>query len=253
MIIIKTAEELKFLRKKLLEEKKTVGFVPTMGALHDGHKSLFQKSVLENDVTVVSIYVNITQFNDRSDYQNYPNNIESDIEILEQSGADVLFLPDYNVIYPDNYKYRINECSLSKILCGKTRQGHFEGVLTIVMKLLNIVSPYRAYFGEKDYQQYLLIKKMCEAFFLDVEIIGCQTIREQDGLALSSRNLLLTKQERETAPNFYKLLSKHYSVSKTGEELEKLGLKVDYIEDIDDRRFGAVYLGKVRLIDNVKL
>ncbi|KAF0153190.1 MAG: pantoate--beta-alanine ligase [Ignavibacteria bacterium] len=253
MIIIKTADELKLLRKKFIEAKKDVGFVPTMGALHSGHKSLFQKSLVENDVTIVSIFVNSTQFNDRSDYANYPINIEKDVEILEQSGVDVLFLPNYEVIYPDNYNYRINEYLFSKTLCGRTREGHFEGVLTVVMKLLNIVNPKRAYFGEKDYQQYLLIKNMCQSFFLDVDIIKCPTVREVDGLAMSSRNLLLTKQERETAPHFYKILSQPYTIKKTEEELVNFGFIIDYIEDLHNRRFGAVYLGKVRLIDNVKL
>jgi pantoate--beta-alanine ligase len=253
MIIIKTADELKLLRKKFSEEEKDIGFVPTMGVLHDGHKSLFQKSLLENDTTVVSIYVNKTQFNDKNDFENYPVHIEKDIEILEQSGVDVLFLPNYDVIYPDDYNYRINEYSLSKILCGRTREGHFEGVLTVVMKLLNIVRPNRAYFGEKDFQQYLLIKNMCNSFFLDLEIIGCPTIREVDGLAMSSRNLLLTEQERKIAPHFYNTLNQQYSITKTKEELERLGFKVDYIEDLENRRFGAVYLGKVRLIDNVEL
>lgn len=253
MKIIETADKLKLIRKKFLEEKKDIGFIPTMGALHEGHKSLFQKSVLENEVTVVSIYVNKTQFNDKHDYKNYPVQIEKDLEILGQSGVDVLFMPTYDAIYPDNYNYRINEYLLSKILCGRTRDGHFEGVLTVVMKLLNIVNPKRAYFGEKDYQQFLLIKNMCKSFFLDVEIIGCPIVREPDGLAMSSRNLLLTKQEREIAPHFYKILSQHYSITQTEEELVKSGFKVDYIEDLENRRFGAVYLGKVRLIDNVKL
>jgi len=253
MIIARTAQELKLYRNNYLIEKKDIGFIPTMGALHDGHKSLFEISIKENHVTVVSIYVNKTQFNDVSDYDKYPIQIEKDIEFLEKLGVDILFLPNYDTIYPDNYNNRINEFSLSKILCGSKREGHFEGVLTVVMKLLNIVKPHRAYFGEKDFQQYLLIKQMCEAFFLDIEIIGCPTIREQDGLALSSRNLLLTKQERDIAPHFHKILTYGYSIEETENELRKVGFEVDYIEDFENRRFGAVFLGQVRLIDNVKL
>lgn len=250
---ITTITELIKLRRKYSSENKKVGFVPTMGALHEGHVSLFNKSVTENDVTFVSIYVNKTQFNDPSDYNNYPRNIEKDIELLEKNGVDVLFLPTYEEIYADNYNYRIAENSMSKILCGKTRKGHFEGVLTVVLKLLNLIHPAKAYFGEKDYQQYLLIKKMCEAFFINTEIISCPTVREIDGLAMSSRNLLLTNQERKVAANFYRLLKQENDINKVKIELEKLGFGIDYIEDIDQRRFGAVFLGKVRLIDNFEL
>lgn len=250
---ITTITELIKLRRKYSSENKKVGFVPTMGALHEGHVSLFNKSVTENDDTIVSIYVNKTQFNDPSDYNNYPRNIEKDIELLEKNGVDVLFLPTYEEIYADNYNYRITENSLSKILCGKTRKGHFEGVLTVVLKLLNLIHPAKAYFGEKDYQQYLLIKKMCEAFFINTEIFSCPTVREIDGLAMSSRNLLLTNQERKIAANFYRLLKQENDINKVKIELEKLGFGIDYIEDIDQRRFGAVFLGKVRLIDNVEL
>lgn len=253
MNTITTINELKKLRATLSAENKKVGFVPTMGALHAGHVSLFQKSVSENDVTIVSVYVNKTQFNDPADYENYPRDINKDIALLQNNGVGILFLPTYEEIYADNYNYRITENTLSKILCGNSRKGHFEGVLTVVLKLLNIVSPSKAYFGEKDYQQYLLIKNMSKAFFLDAKITKCPTVREHDGLALSSRNLLLTIEERKTAPNFYKILRLEKNIMEAKAKLEKLGFVIDYIEDFEQRRFGAVYLGKVRLIDNVQL
>ena len=142
---------------------KEIGFVPTMGALHKGHISLINKSIAENDITVVSIFVNATQFNDPEDLKKYPNNLNNDIRILESLNVNYLFSPEHNLLYNDNYSYRIIETNFSKELCGKQREGHFEGVLTVVMKLLNIVNPIRAYFGEKDFQQYKLIKGMTEA------------------------------------------------------------------------------------------
>jgi pantoate--beta-alanine ligase len=246
-------EMMKSLTGSFHHNKKSVGFVPTMGALHSGHFSLFRKSVMENDFTVVSIFVNKTQFNDPDDFKNYPRDLNKDLELLNEAGVDVLFLPKHEEIYRDEYNYKISECSLSKILCGASRPGHFEGVLTIVLKLLNIVSPDKAYFGEKDYQQYLLIKKMKEAFFLDTEIIPCPTVRESNGLALSSRNLLLKEEEKIIAPNFYKILKLKEDTENVKRQLDLSGFKVDYVEDLDDRRFGAVFLGKVRLIDNVQL
>ncbi len=224
-----------------------------MGALHEGHQSLIRKSIEQNNISVVSIFVNKTQFNDSTDFENYPNLFEKDMDVLRRNKADYLYYPDYQDIYPDNYQFRIIENNYSKLLCGKSRSGHFEGVLTVVMKLLNIILPDKAYFGEKDYQQYKLIEKMCKAFFLDVEVIPCPTIREHDGLAMSSRNLLLTKEQRNLASQFPKLLSSDDHPSVIANKLEQLGFIIDYISDIDQRRFGAVYLGKVRLIDNVEL
>ncbi len=231
---------------------KTIGFVPTMGALHKGHLSLIEKSLSDNDITVVSIFLNPTQFDNASDLENYPKLLEQDIALLERSGVDYLFNPEYNYLYPDNYKYQILETELSNILCGASRPGHFKGVLTVVMKLFNIIKPKRAYFGEKDYQQLELIKGMVNAFFMDVEIVPCPIVRESDGLAMSSRNLRLTPSEREIAPKFYEILSSNLSDEAVIEELEKIGFRVDYITSINNRRYGAVYLGKVRLIDNVQ-
>ncbi len=241
--------------KKELQKltEKTIGFVPTMGALHEGHVSLIKKSLDENDITIVSIFVNPTQFNNRDDLEKYPVQIEDDLNILKELKVDYAFLPDYKALYPDEYRYRVEENDFSKKLCGKFREGHFTGVLTVVMKLFNIVKPTRAYFGEKDFQQLLLIKGMVEAFFMDIEIVACPTVREEDGLALSSRNLRLNSDERKKAPLLYKLLKSKRSDEEVKAELEKYGFKVDYIVSLNGRRFGAAYLGKVRLIDNVEI
>lgn len=233
--------------------RKKIGFVPTMGALHKGHTSLIERSVRENDFTVASIFVNPTQFNDSKDLQNYPRTFDDDLNLLKELKVDFLFYPDYDEVYKDNFKYKVSESELSKILCGKFRPGHFEGVLTVVMKLLNIIKPNKAYFGEKDYQQYLLIDGMCKAFFLDVEIVPCPIVREPEGLALSSRNTLLTPEEKNFAQNFPRLLRTKKPCESIRKELEELGFTVDYIEEIGNRRFGAAHVGKVRLIDNVEI
>lgn len=249
MNIISKPKEIK---KNLQNINGTIGFVPTMGALHKGHISLIEKSLEENDITVVSIFVNPTQFNDPNDFENYPVQLESDLSILRSLGVDFAFTPEKGDIYNDDFSYSVNEKILSKKLCGASREGHFEGVLTIVMKLLNIVNPTKAYFGEKDYQQYLLIKGMAESFYLNTEIVSLPTVREEDGLALSSRNLLLAPSERQMANKFYQLLSSKNNDEEISEQLDKEGFRVDYIDSIEDRRYGAVFLGNVRLIDNVK-
>lgn len=231
------------------------GFVPTMGALHEGHESLVKRSVAEHDVTVVSIYVNPTQFNNANDLQNYPDTLEKDIQILETLGVDTLFLPSYDEIYADDFRYKVEENEFSRHLCGAHREGHFTGVLTIVMKLLNIVKPDVAYFGEKDYQQYRLIKEMAEAFFMDVSIVSCPTIRERDGLALSSRNRNLDACSRMKAPLIHELLTSNRSDCQIRTRLRNAGFDVDYIATSNGRRFAAALLGEegkqVRLIDNV--
>lgn len=251
--IIKQINDWKKIRNSDALKNKSIGFVPTMGALHEGHLSLMRKSIEENDITVVSIFVNPTQFNDKNDFNNYPKTIESDLQKLENAGIDYLFYPDYKEIYNDDFKYEVSEKELSKILCGANRPGHFTGVLTIVMKLLNIIKPDKSYFGEKDYQQYQLIKGMAEAFFLDCEIVPLPMIREEDGLAISSRNKLLTEDERKLAPKFYQWLNSNNSIDEIKKGLAMNGFEVEYIEEIDNRRFGAVHLGKVRLIDNVEV
>ncbi len=251
--VIKKISEWKKIRNSEELKNKTVGFVPTMGAFHQGHASLIERCLIENNISVVSIFVNPTQFNDPNDLRNYPRTFDSDLKLLEKMNVDYLFYPEYEEIYSDNYRYKIIETDFSKKLCGAFRPKHFEGVLTIVLKLFNIVKPHKAYFGEKDYQQLKLIEGMCKAFFMDIEIVPCPIVRDEDGLALSSRNLLLTNEERKIAVNFPKLLKARMPNELIKEELEKLGFKVDYIENLEGRRFGAVHIGKVRLIDNVEL
>ncbi len=232
---------------------KQVGFVPTMGALHEGHASLFKRSKAENEITVASIYINPTQFNNPEDLKNYPVTTNEDLRLLESCGVDYCLLPSYEDIYRDKYRYRVEEEEVSRVLCGAHREGHFTGVLTVVLKLLNLVKAHKAYFGEKDYQQYLLVKGMADAFFLTTEIVSCATVRAKDGLALSSRNKRLKATELELATYFVKELKSGAGVEAIKKNLTSKGFRVDYVEDRFGRRFGAVHLGDVRLIDNVPL
>jgi len=224
-----------------------------MGALHAGHMSLLSRAKAENALAVASIFVNPTQFNDRRDLERYPRTLKADVEKLEEVKTDFLLLPSAADLYPDGYTYRVSETAESGALCGAHRPGHFEGVLTVVMKLLNLVKADRAYFGEKDYQQFHLIKGMAGAFFLDTEIISCRTRREADGLAMSSRNLLLAPEHRKLAPALYKALSSPSRPALIKKKLAALGFKTEYVEERWGRRFAAAKLGKVRLIDNVPL
>jgi pantoate--beta-alanine ligase len=231
------------------------GFVPTLGALHAGHAALIERSVSECDFTVVSVYVNAAQFDSADDLALYPVTLEEDAEMARALGADIVFAPTYEQMYPDDFHYKVVETDFSRELCGEHRQGHFTGVLTVVMKLLNIVSPDRAYFGEKDYQQYRLIEAMSRAFFLDVEIVPCETVRESDGLALSSRNLNLDANARALAPLIYQAISSSASDQAVAEKLRQAGFDVDYVVTRFGRRFVAARIGEgrnqVRLIDNV--
>jgi pantoate--beta-alanine ligase len=234
-----------------------IGFVPTMGALHIGHESLIQRSVATADLTVLSIYVNPTQFDNPDDLQKYPNLLEQDLAFAERAGVDAVLLPTYGEIYADGFRYAIEERQLSKTLCGAHRDGHFTGVLTVVMKLLNIVQPRWAFFGEKDYQQFELIRGMAQAFFLPVEVVPCTTVREASGLAFSSRNLNLDAEGKRLAPKLYELIRSAASDAEVSRQLTASGFVVDYIETLDQRRYAAARLGQganqVRLIDNVPL
>ncbi|MCY4532854.1 MAG: pantoate--beta-alanine ligase [Gammaproteobacteria bacterium] len=233
-----------------------VGFVPTMGALHKGHESLIRRSVAESNITVVSIYVNPTQFDNQRDLAVYPDTLAEDKAILEDLGVDVLLMPTFEQIYPDGFRYQVSESEFSRELCGAHRDGHFTGVLTVVMKLLNIVRPARAYFGEKDFQQFQLIKDMARTFFLDVEIVPCEIVRESDGLALSSRNLNLDACAREKAPLIHNLISGNSTDDEIARRLAIAGFDVDYVQSRYGRRFAAAKVGEnpvVRLIDNVPL
>ena len=241
-----------------LPRQTTLGIVPTMGALHLGHCSLMAASKQQNDLTIVTIFVNPTQFNQASDFEKYPKTWEADLAMCEKYGADVVFAPhSREEMYPDHYLYRISEHGLSQELCGEFRPGHFEGVLTIVMKLLNLADADRAYFGEKDHQQLTLIEGMTRAFFMRTRIIPCPTLREDSGLAMSSRNLRLSPADREIAPKLYAVISELLDIEQAKEELARLGFRVEYlvekIEGDHRRRYVAAWLGEVRLIDNVRI
>ena len=250
MKIIKTVEEFKEVRKTFGD--KSVGFVPTMGGLHDGHLSLMKRAIAENDISVASVYLNPTQFNDKKDLETYPANFADDCALLEKAGIDYLFAPTYPVMYPDDYKYMLTEKDFSKELCGAKRPGHFDGVLTVVMKFFNIVHPTRAYFGEKDFQQYKLLDGMVKAFFLDVQLIPCPIVREANGLAISSRNRKLSPAGLALAPKFHEIMTAGGSEEEISKKLEAAGFRVDYVTKKDNRLYAAVFLEEVRLIDNIE-
>ncbi|MDX6745628.1 pantoate--beta-alanine ligase [Polaribacter sp. PL03] len=273
----------KDLKSCLLEHKtnkKTIGFVPTMGALHQGHLSLIEKAKKKNDIVVVSIFVNPTQFDNVEDLKKYPKTLESDIKLLESISCDILFSPSVEEIYSENIaSEKFNFDGLEHQMEGKFRDGHFDGVGTIVKTLFEIVTPNTAYFGQKDFQQLQIIKKMVKKNHLDVKIKGCPIFREEDGLAMSSRNTRLTKEHREIAPFIYKTLKKvkkkfgTKSVVEINKWLEKKFkkqglLELEYFTIADEktletaekkeankqyRAFIAVFAGEVRLIDNIQL
>ncbi len=232
---------------------KDVGYVPTMGGIHEGHVSLIKRAQSECSTVIVSVFLNPTQFDNPKDLSSYPSDIKKDLECLRNQGVDYAFLPKSDEIYADNYRYKVMESSLSKKYCGAYRPGHFEGVLTVVLKLFHIVRPYRAYFGEKDYQQLVLVRDMVKALFLPIEIIACPTVREKDGLAISSRNRLLNLEDQKRASEFYKILAKSLTDKGAKKELENLGFEVDYVETFGGRRLGSIKLDNVRLIDNVDI
>lgn len=255
MKVLNTYSDFNLWRKGLSEQaiSKGVGFVPTMGALHLGHASLLTKSLNENSVTALSIYVNPTQFNNLEDLKKYPITLAEDLELAKNLGVDVVFVPTYEEIYPDNYKFKVIENDFSLSLCGANRPGHFNGVLTVVMKLLNIIQPQRAYFGEKDFQQLMLIKSMVQAFFMQVEIVACPTMREKNGLAMSSRNTRLSEVDKEKAAIIYKAIVSNQPIEKIRKCIEDEGFSVEYLVDFLGRRYIAVDVHGVRLIDNVNI
>lgn len=250
MTVLETPQEFKIWRRS---KNGTVGFVPTMGALHSGHEELLKRARKENDFVVLSIFVNPTQFNDPTDLEKYPKTWDQDLAMAEKNGVDAIFYPRYNDMYPDNYRYKVTENEYSNLLDGAHRPGHFDGVLSVVMKLFNIVSPSRAYFGEKDFQQMTLVKDMVTSFFMDLEIIPVPTVRETDGLAKSSRNTRLTAEDRAKAPLIFQAITRCKTADEAAATLNAQGFKVDYVTDIGRRRFVAAKLGEVRLIDNVEI
>lgn len=231
---------------------RTVGFVPTMGALHSGHAALLARARAENERVVLSVFVNPTQFNDPADLARYPRTLEADVA-LARPYVDAVLAPPPEAFYPDGYRYRVTENSLSTLLEGAQRPGHFDGVLTVVLKLLNVVQPHRAYFGEKDWQQLQLVRGLVEALLLPVEIVPCPTERDTDGLALSSRNRRLSPPGRTLAAAFPRALRTAPTAAAAAAALREQGFEVDYVEDRDGVRLGAVRVEGVRLIDNVRL
>ena len=279
MRIIKSVSEMQAYSESLRSKNIKIGFVPTMGALHDGHLSLLKKSIETTDQTVLSIFVNPAQFAPSEDFNEYPRDFRTDEESARNSGVDAIFYPSVEEIYPDGYSTFSVVEGLSDILDGVSRPSHFKGVTTIVNKLFNIVNPQFAFFGQKDAQQAVIIKKMVTDLNLNVEIIVCPTVRDEDGLALSSRNALLTREEREQAPLIYKSLVKAESLHAGGEyESSKITAlieeiissattaKIDYIAVVDEETLqpvestqsgalvaAAVFFGGTRLIDNTIL
>lgn len=259
-------------------EGKSIALVPTMGALHAGHASLVERAVLENDVVVVSIFVNPTQFNDKNDLNNYPRTLEADCVLLERVGVTVVFAPAVEEMYPAEDTRVFSFAPLDTVMEGACRPGHFNGVAQIVSKLFYAVEPDRAYFGEKDFQQLAIIREMVRQLSLDVEIIGCPIVREPDGLAMSSRNTLLSADERERALVISRTLfdslafAKENTLAATRVFVENAingtpGLELEYYQIVDgntlqeiaeweDSDFAvgciALFCGKVRLIDNIK-
>ena len=276
MKIVKTIEEVRNITSQWRAEGMSVGLVPTMGFLHEGHKSLIDRAVSENDRVVVSDFVNPTQFGPSEDLEAYPRDINRDAELCEKAGAALIFNPEPSEMYYDDCEAYVNINSLSDELCGKSRPIHFKGVCTVVSKLFNIVKPDRAYFGQKDAQQLAIIKRMVRDLNFDVQIVGCPIIREADGLAKSSRNTYLGSEERKAALILSKAVTLGEDMAKSGEnDAEKIVSKmkelintepmarIDYVEAVDaisikpvKKMDGAVlvamavYIGKTRLIDN---
>lgn len=276
MITVSTIKELREYTRKWRREGLSIGLVPTMGYLHEGHRSLIDKAVKENDKVVVSIFVNPTQFGPNEDLSTYPRDIHRDKELCQKTGADIVFNPEASEMYFNNASTYVDVENLTEGLCGAKRPGHFRGVCTIVSKLFNIVNPDRAYFGEKDAQQLAVIRRMVRDLNFDIEIIGCPIIREEDGLAKSSRNAYLSPEERSAATILNKSLMKSKELLENGEmntevikskikseiDGERLA-KIDYIEIVDKYSLEtvssiknsiliviAVFIGNTRLIDN---
>ncbi len=251
MIILKNFSEFTAYRSK---NPEPIAFVPTMGNLHRGHLKLVETAKTFSPHVLVSIFVNPTQFNDPSDFEKYPRTQDDDLAKLSTAGVTAVYLPNQAEIYSDNYRFQLSEKEFSQELCGAHRPGHFEGVLTIVLKLLNISQAKWLILGLKDFQQYQLLKDMAQALFLPVEVFGVETVREDSGLAMSSRNNRLSAAQLAIAPRLFATLSNgNLSNEECRQELESCGFKVDYVESKKGRRLAAAFLGEVRLIDNVSL
>lgn len=278
MKVLHTIQELQAELSMQKAAGKKIGLVPTMGALHAGHASLVERSVSDNDVTVVSIFVNPTQFNDKNDLVKYPRTLKADCQLLQSVGASVVFAPSVEEIYPEPDRRSFSYAPLDTVMEGVFRPGHFNGVCQIVSKLFNMVQPHCAYFGEKDFQQLAIIREMVRQMEYPIEIIGCPIVREVDGLALSSRNTRLSAEERITALNISRILFESQTFARTHTLTETKafveegiaavdGLRLEYYEVVDDRSLQTVrawdeaegivgcitvFCGEVRLIDNIR-
>lgn len=276
MKIIESIPRMTTFSRMMKKEGKSIGFIPTMGYLHEGHTSLIKTARKHTDVVVVSIFVNPMQFGPGEDFEKYPRDLKHDEEMVQQAGADVIFYPKIKEMYPEGYATYVNVEALTAGLCGASRPGHFRGVTTVVTKLFGIVKPDMAYFGQKDAQQAAVVKKMVEDLNMDVEIKILPTVREKDGLAMSSRNTHLSPEERKDALVLYQALQKAESLVKTGERNAKAiigameemikskpSARIDYIAVVDTKNLKpieritqdalvavAVSIGKTRLIDN---
>jgi pantoate--beta-alanine ligase len=242
-----------WLERRRSLDGRAIGFVPTMGALHRGHAALVERCRAENEVTVVSIFVNPTQFNDGKDLDRYPRTLERDLQLLESLGVDHVLAPTAADLYPHGYRFRIEPDSSLQVLEGAHRPGFLQGVMTVVLKLLNLVRAGRAYFGEKDYQQLIVVTDMARDFFVPTTIVPCPTVREESGLAMSSRNALLSPEARERAASLFRALTTASDIVRARAMLEADGLAVEYVEERWGRRLAAAFLDGVRLIDNVSL
>jgi pantoate--beta-alanine ligase len=276
MQVVKTIKEVREIVKQWKKQGLSIGFVPTMGYLHEGHESLITNAVSENDRVVVSIFVNPLQFGPTEDLSSYPRDFEHDSKICQNNGANLIFHPEPSEMYSEDFCSFVDMTGLTEGLCGKSRPIHFRGVCTVVSKLFNIVHPDKAYFGQKDAQQLAVIKQMVKDLNVDIEIIGCPIVREEDGLAKSSRNTYLNKEERKAALILNKSLKEVYELLLDGERNSEVIIKsimeninteslakVDYVEIVDNISMKkvniiekpvlvamAVYIGKTRLIDN---
>lgn len=277
MEIIRNLKQMYNVSRKHRLEGKTIGFVPTMGALHQGHLSLIRRAGKENDTTVISIFVNPIQFGPKEDFKRYPRNLKQDAKLCQDAGVDIIFYPDARDMYPDGYKTYIYVEELSDVLCGKFRPGHFKGVATVVAKLFNIVNPDAAYFGQKDAQQAIIIKKMVQDLNMPLKIKVAPTLRSKDGLALSSRNIYLNEKERKDALVLYRSLNFAKTLVNKGiNDADKIisrmrqlirrkkTVKIDYVVIVDNHNLRpvkkiigeclialAVWVGKTRLVDNI--
>ena len=281
MNLIKSIAELEQYVSALKAENKKIGFVPTMGALHEGHLQLVRRAVAENEVAIVSVFVNPTQFNDKNDLAKYPRTLEADSALLDSVGCTAVFAPSAEEFYTEeemNTTFQFDFAGLDEVMEGKFRPGHFNGVVQVVSKLFRLVQPTRAYFGEKDFQQLAIIRHMVRTMNFDVEIIGCPIVREEDGLAMSSRNTRLSAEERKNALKISQTLfeSRTFAATHTVAETQKFveesieaapGVRLEYFELVDGntlQRIGSwdettyavgcitVFCGEVRLIDNIK-